>query len=115
MEVMHGIARRRLAQGLLVGLLLTAAATAGSEERIVRRETVRYADLDLNSPEGVQALRHRIRAAVKVVCGPTPELRELNEMRAEQQCRYQALRQATARVEAILADVRDTGARVAAR
>ena len=48
MEVMR-IAGRRLAQGLLVGLLLTAAASAGSEERVARRETVRYADLDLNS------------------------------------------------------------------
>jgi UrcA family protein len=98
MEVMIQAPRRYVAAGLFAMALLSAAAN-GNAEPVVRRQNVSYADLDLNSPAGLQTLQRRIRAAVKAVCGPTPELRELNEMRAEEDCRYQALQQATARVE----------------
>lgn len=110
MEVMSGTARRCLVQGLFAALLLGAATGASSEEPVVRRETVRYGDLDLSSRAGLQTLQRRIRAAVRVVCGPTPELRELNERRAEEACRRGAMQRATAQVENLL-----NGARVAAR
>ena len=109
MEVMTKAPQRYLATGLFALSLLGTAATVNAEP-VVRRENVSYADLDLNSPAGLQTLQRRIRAAVKVVCGPTPELRELNEMRAEQECRYKALQQATARVEQAIG-----GAKLAAR
>jgi UrcA family protein len=109
MEVMTQAPRRCVAAGLFAMALLSAAAI-GNAEPVVRRQNVSYADLDLNSPAGLQTLQRRIRAAVKVVCGPTPELRELNEMRAEQECRYKALQQATARVEQAIG-----GAKLAAR
>ena len=109
MEVMTKAPRRYWATGLFALSLLGTAATVNAEP-VVRRENVSYADLDLNSPAGLQTLQRRIRAAVKVVCGPTPELRELNEMRAEQECRYKALQQATARVEQAIG-----GAKLAAR
>jgi UrcA family protein len=109
MEVMTQAPRRYWAAGLFALSLLGTAGTV-SAEPVVRRQNVSYADLDLNSPAGLQTLQRRIRAAVKVVCGPTPELRELNEMRAEQECRYKALQQATARVEQAIG-----GAKLAAR
>lgn len=108
MEVMTKAPRRYWAAGLFAFSLLGAAT--GNAEPVVRRQNVSYADLDLNSPAGLKTLQRRIRAAVKVVCGPTPELRELNEMRAEQECRYRALQQATARVEQAIG-----GAKLAAR
>ncbi len=109
MDVMTCAAQRRLAAGFVAAALLCAAPTVNAEP-VVRHERVSYADLDLNTPAGVQTLQRRIRAAVKVVCGPTPELRELNEMRAEQACRYRALQQANAKVEAVIG-----GPKVAAR
>ena len=109
MEVMTKAPQRYWAAGLFALSLLGTAATVNAEP-VVRRQNVSYADLDLNSPAGLQTLQRRIRAAVKVVCGPTPELRELNEMRAEQECRYRALQQATARVEQAIG-----GAKLAAR
>ena len=108
MEVMTKAPRRYWAAELFALSLLGAAT--GNAEPVVRRQNVSYADLDLNSPAGLQTLQRRIRAAVRVVCGPTPELRELNEMRAEQECRYKALQQATARVEQAIG-----GAKLAAR
>jgi UrcA family protein len=109
MEVMTKAPRRYWAAGLFALSLLGPAATVNAEP-VVRRQNVSYADLDLNSPAGLQTLQRRIRAAVRVVCGPTPELRELNQMRAEQECRYKALQQATARVEQAIG-----GAKLAAR
>lgn len=117
MDVMILAATRRCATHTRTGagvaataLVLLAAAPISNAEPVVREARVSYADLNLSTPAGVQTLQRRIRAAVKAVCGPTPELRELNEMRAEQECRYRALKQATAKVETLLGS-----SRVAAR
>lgn len=109
MDVMTNTVQRRLAAGFVAAALVCAAPIVNAEP-VVRHERVSYADLDLNTQAGVQTLQRRIRAAVKVVCGPTPELRELNEMRAEQECRYRAMQQATAKVEMAIG-----GTRVASR
>lgn len=101
---------RTWARVAATALVLLAAVPIGHTEAVVRQERVSYADLDLGTRAGVQTLQRRIRAAVKTVCGPTPELRELNEMRAEQECRYRAQQQATAKVETLLGS-----SRVAAR
>jgi len=109
MDVMPCAVLRRRTAGVIAVALLAATATSHAEQ-VVRHESVSYADLNLNTHEGVITLQRRVRAAVKSVCGPAPDLRELNEMRAEQECRYRALQQATARVEAAIG-----GARLAAR
>lgn len=109
MDVMTCAVQRRLAAGIAAAALLTAVPISNAEP-VVRHERVSYADLDLNTQAGIQTLQRRIRAAVKVVCGPTPELRELNQIRAEQECRYRALQQAAAKVEAVIG-----GPKVAAR
>lgn len=116
MDVMIFATASRLAAGTrtmtltAAAVVLFAAAPFAHAAPVVRQERVSYADLDLNTPAGRQTLQRRIRAAVKTVCGPTPELRELNEMRAEQECRYRAQQQATAKVETLLGS-----SRVAAR
>jgi UrcA family protein len=109
MDVMTCTVQRRLAAGFFAAALI-CAATGVTAEPVVRHQRVSYADLDLNSQAGVQTLQRRIRAAVKLVCGPTPELRELNEMRAERDCRHRAMEQAAAKVELAIG-----GTRVASR
>ena len=109
MDVMPCAVQRRRAAGVIAVVLLAATATSHAEP-VARHASVSYADLNLNTHEGVSTLQRRVRAAVKTVCGPPPDLRELNEMRAERECRYQALHQATASVAAAIG-----GARLAAR
>lgn len=65
--------------GLLCGVALQASAD--SETRVTAAElgesgqmVVSYADLDLTSPEGQDALHYRISRAAEKVCGPN-ELR----------------------------------------
>ena len=49
----------------LACVLVTVNAHAGNQ---VRSETVKFADLNLGSPAGVEALYGRIRAAARRVC-----------------------------------------------
>lgn len=54
-------------------LLMTPAALAAIDapaQAETRSEQVSYSDLDLATPEGQQALEHRISRAIRQVCGP---------------------------------------------
>jgi UrcA family protein len=60
----------RIALALSTAMLLTcvgAASDAFADEQ-VRSETVKFQDLNVNTPEGVQAIYGRIHAAAKRVC-----------------------------------------------
>ena len=63
------------------------AAPATAEEQSV---VVSYADLNVASPAGAQALDRRIAAAVEKVC-IKPELRDLKGMTAWEECKAAAL------------------------
>jgi UrcA family protein len=52
--------------------------------------TVRYTDLDLNTPAGVEALYGRLRAASRAVCN-VDERRPLAEVMAAKSCYLQVL------------------------
>jgi UrcA family protein len=56
----------------------------------IPRVTVRYADLNLNTPVGVEALYSRLRAAAREVCG-VHQRRALVEAMEAKTCYRQAL------------------------
>jgi UrcA family protein len=62
-----------------------AAAFAGSAHT-PGQVRVNYADLNLDSDVGVQALFERIKQASADICGPAPSIADLNESRAYQDC-----------------------------
>lgn len=45
------------------------SASANAQDRIIRSVEVQYADLDLTSEGGKEALQNRLRGAVRTVCG----------------------------------------------
>lgn len=108
------------AAAAMVGAMLVmstpALATSALAEVIVKdgsttdfpRREVRFADLNLDTREGMDRLNSRIAAAVRNVCGPADNrmVREVRDMRS---CRVQSAKQAFADRDAIIA------ARMAAR
>ena len=60
----------RIPGALSIAMLLTCvwAFSSASADEQVRSETVKFHDLNVNTPEGVQALYGRIHSAAKHVC-----------------------------------------------
>lgn len=70
---------QRVAMAAIAALCLaTAAMGAHADELIPAARTVRYADLNLNTPAGAAVLYKRIRDAAEQVCGDVhaPRLEE---------------------------------------
>ncbi len=70
---------------------------ANSDAQPVESLTVQYGDLDLNKPQGVDALLKRIKSAAKDVCSEF-EGRTQREKQLHSQCVDQAVSTAVARV-----------------
>jgi UrcA family protein len=77
------------ALGALIGNSVGLAAEPESRTEMPS-VTVRYADLDLNTPAGVEALYGRLRAAARAVCN-VDERRPLVEVMAAKSCYLQVL------------------------
>jgi UrcA family protein len=75
-----------------------STAQAAEQSAVVPSITVRYADLNLNTAEGVEALYARLRAAAQKVCGHEPE-RALVERIDWKTCYTQALEAAVSNVK----------------
>ena len=65
---LHKIALRMIALLVIPTLLVSESAFAAARVDEVPSKTVRYHDLNLNSPEGVVSLYERIHAAALDVC-----------------------------------------------
>lgn len=65
---LHKIALRMIALLVIPTLLVSESALAAARVDEVPSRTVRYHDLNLNSPEGVVSLYERIHAAALDVC-----------------------------------------------
>ena len=65
---LHKIALRMFALLVMPTLLVSESALAAARAEEVPSKTVRYHDLNLNSPEGVASLYERIHAAALDVC-----------------------------------------------
>ena len=70
--------RVSLALATAVLFAFAAASTVPANEQ-VRAETVKFADLNMDSPAGVQALYDRIHAAAKRVCSDSDPLQHVAE------------------------------------
>lgn len=92
-----------------VGMLAAASiqANAQSGTRVVapspagfHKQVVSYADLDLQSPEGQQALHYRISNAAEQVCGASDVKRAGSVARAARnsQCYEQSISRALSRI-----------------
>jgi UrcA family protein len=77
--------------------LLLATGQAVAADTDVRTTTVRYADLDLYSDAGVQALYGRLRAAAARVCGPRAS-RDLYMQQLWRECRDDTLARAVSQL-----------------
>jgi UrcA family protein len=79
-------------------LWLSSALLCGNAvaKDVVKERVVRYADLNLNNPAGVQALYRRITAAARSVCGRNESL-SIGLAKAKE-CTARAIDEAVARV-----------------
>lgn len=76
---------------------LAFAATPAAAQEITASVAVPFADLDLSTDAGVNALESRVSAAAKEVCGEARP-RDLKAMAAWQECRAKAEANALAQV-----------------
>ena len=76
-----------IASAVAVALSSIAAAPVAAQET---RVAISYADLDLSTAAGAQALGERLEAGVKAVCA-RPDIRNLKSMVAWEQCKEAAM------------------------
>ena len=91
-----------LASASIVSLVFTtpAPAQASSEKR--PSFVVHYADLDVNRSDGARVLLGRLRHAAKLVCGPSPDNRDLDQIASFTACVKVSMDHAVADVHAPL-------------
>ena len=78
---------------------LALAAHAGDVTTAKHADVVvRYADLDLDSPEGAEALYSRLSAAAARACGNEPDARELKARAQYEACYERTLEKALRKV-----------------
>ena len=77
--------------------LMIATSSAAALHAAPARERVRYADLDLHTDAGIEALYARLRRASSEVCGAVG-IRELKAYAAESACLERTLSTAVAQV-----------------
>jgi UrcA family protein len=75
------------------GMLLTFAAVTGAHanEEPVRSETVKFDDLNVGTPSGVQALYDRIHRAAKRVCSEPDALQQVAARACTQKAEARAI------------------------
>jgi UrcA family protein len=79
-------------------ILPLATACPALTQTAARQTTVSTTGLDLDSPAGATTFLHRLDAAVTRVCGPAPDIRDLERDAAFNACRAQAKAGAIARL-----------------
>ena len=97
------IAKAIFAVGLGVALNgYCVLANAGNRESAgqVRSVIVRYAELDLSKPQGIDALYRRIQAAAKSVCRPDASVSSFYD-RANRHCYHDAVERAVRQVNLV--------------
>jgi UrcA family protein len=90
-----------------VFLILLASASAVRAQTVmtgpdgVRQLRVHYADLNVTSKAGAEALHERVRAASRAVCRPVPDLRDLKESASFEACVAASMARAMADVQMV--------------
>ena len=85
---------------------VAVALPAHAAEPQAPTASVRYADLDLATPDGVARLDRRIRVAVSAVCG-TADIRDLSRAALVRQCRDNAMTGAAPQIASAIERARD--------
>ena len=89
-----------LGANAVFGLATTSSAHAGP----IKSVAVSWADLNLNSPAGIEVMRGRLDIASKQVCGPEPTARDFNGHAFYSQCVEDTFRRAIDGLPAAYAD-----------
>jgi len=100
MNTQSNIRKAVVALGV-VGLLTGSAAFAGDQATagvVTKSVTVRFADLDLRHPAGVETLYKRLQTAARQACG-IYDTRDIKGVRAFKSCREAALSKAVAQID----------------
>jgi len=85
------------ALGMLTSVAFGASALQAEPAAELPTVTVRYADLNLNTPAGVEMLYARLRAASRSVCGVV-DAHGLNDAQAAKSCYREVLEAAVENV-----------------
>ena len=88
----------------LAASLLAASAAHAQTPAVDAPQSafVRTADLDLTRLSGAQAVLGRIQTAASAVCGPLPDIRDLNGQSAFEHCRADTVSRTVASLNAPL-------------
>src|ERR1700744_4295002 len=81
---------------IVVSMVILAPATAMAGPAAMRQMNVPYADLNVASQKGAETLQHRIQAASRLVCGPRPDMRDLDNATRFDRCVTDSTRRAMA-------------------
>lgn len=106
---MTNILAKRAALLAFVAFAIPAGAKPGVEQVQVR---IDYADINIHTSAGADALRERIRKGIRETCSTTG-YRTLGDMRREGECRRSLAANAELRLAALIAG--EGGVRVAGR
>jgi UrcA family protein len=85
---------------ILCGAAALLAGAAGADTLPVRTLPVSYADLNIHSPAGVQALMGRLEHAAQMVCNNGASIRDLNDRPRYNACRQDAVGKAVQNIGA---------------
>ena len=103
MNTMTTSTRSTHSRGLIAAAILTSlissfsAVCNAADPTDVRTTIVKYADLDVSTPQGAASLYNRIRFASETVCSPSGQ-GDLAAMSRSQKCVKQAIAGAVAKV-----------------
>jgi UrcA family protein len=89
-----------------LGLACALAATPALAAPETQSKVVRFADLDLTTQAGEQALRGRIARAAALVCGEA-DLRDLRATSLIDACRVSAMANAAPQMQVAIANARN--------
>ena len=97
---------KRFSIGVLSSVAITAllavttqAHSQATDANAPMKISVRYGDLDIGHAAGAKVLFQRINSAAARVCGGEPDLRELQQRAAYDQCRKTAVGEAVAKID----------------
>ena len=84
----------KIRNAIIIAAMMAAAPARAQQIGDLRQARVSYADLNTASDAGMLILRHRIQAASRNLCGPEPDLRDLDRGVAYRTCVQQSVQRA---------------------
>ena len=84
----------RTRNAIILAVLMAATPAVAEQAGGLGWVPVSYADINLTSNAGMLVLRHRIEVASRMLCGPEPDLRDLNRSVLYQTCVQQSMQRA---------------------